>query len=248
MLEFNNQCLAIFKFGENSKLGLGTIANSGAIVVGALCGVMLKKGLPQRWQETMMQAIAFCIVIIGVQMALKTTNIVITIFSLVIGAIIGESIDIEELMRGFSLWVGNKVARSESVAAEIAKGFVNASILFCTGAMAIVGSIQDGLAGDYTTLFAKATLDGLISLIMAANLGIGVALSAVSVAVYQGSITLMAGAIEGMLSQQILAELTAAGGIMIMAIGTNMLELTKVRIANLLPGIIVSVVLAKYIL
>lgn len=229
-------------------LGLGTIANSGAIVVGALCGVMLKKGLPQRWQETMMQAIAFCIVIIGVQMALKTTNIVITIFSLVIGAIIGESIDIEELMRGFSLWVGNKVARSESVAAEIAKGFVNASILFCTGAMAIVGSIQDGLAGDYTTLFAKATLDGLISLIMAANLGIGVALSAVSVAVYQGSITLMAGAIEGMLSQQILAELTAAGGIMIMAIGTNMLELTKVRIANLLPGIIVSVVLAKYFL
>lgn len=228
--------------------GLGTIANSGAIVVGALCGVMLKKGLPQRWQETMMQAIAFCIVIIGVQMALKTTNIVITIFSLVIGAIIGESIDIEELMRGFSLWVGNKVARSESVAAEIAKGFVNASILFCTGAMAIVGSIQDGLAGDYTTLFAKATLDGLISLIMAANLGIGVALSAVSVAVYQGSITLMAGAIEGMLSQQILAELTAAGGIMIMAIGTNMLELTKVRIANLLPGIIVSVVLAKYFL
>lgn len=229
-------------------LGLGTIANSGAIVVGALCGVMLKKGLPQRWQETMMQAIAFCIVIIGVQMALKTTNIVITIFSLVIGAIIGESIDIEELMRGFSLWVGNKVARSESVAAEIAKGFVNASILFCTGAMAIVGSIQDGLAGDYTTLFAKATLDGLISLIMAANLGIGVALSAVSVAVYQGSITLMAGAIEGMLSQQILAELTAAGGIMIMAIGTNMLELTKIRIANLLPGIIVSVVLAKYFL
>ena len=229
-------------------LGLGTIANSGAIVVGTLCGVMLKKGLPQRWQETMMQAIAFCIVIIGVQMALKTTNIVITIFSLVIGAIIGESIDIEELMRGFSLWVGNKVARSESVAAEIAKGFVNASILFCTGAMAIVGSIQDGLAGDYTTLFAKATLDGLISLIMAANLGIGVALSAVSVAVYQGSITLMAGAIEGMLSQQILAELTAAGGIMIMAIGTNMLELTKVRIANLLPGIIVSVVLAKYFL
>lgn len=229
-------------------LGLGTIANSGAIVVGALCGVMLKKGLPQRWQETMMQAIAFCIVIIGVQMALKTTNIVITIFSLVIGAIIGESIDIDELMRRFSLWVGNKVARSESVAAEIAKGFVNASILFCTGAMAIVGSIQDGLAGYYTTLFAKATLDGLISLIMAANLGIGVALSAVSVAVYQGSITLMAGAIEGMLSQQILAELTAAGGIMIMAIGTNMLNLTKVRIANLLPGIIVSVVLAKYFL
>lgn len=228
--------------------GLGTIANSIAIVIGAVCGSFLKKGLPEKWQETMMSGIALCIVIIGVQMALKTTNIVITIFSLVIGAIIGEIIDIEEAMKRLGIFIGSKVSNSESTAAAIAKGFVNSSILFCTGAMAIVGSIQDGLAAEPATLYAKATLDGLISLIMAANLGIGVALSAISVGVYQGSITLMAGSIESFISPAILAELTAAGGIMIMAIGTNMLNITKVRIGNLLPGILVSIILAKYFL
>lgn len=228
--------------------GIGTMANCIAIIIGGLLGTIIKKGLPEKWQETMMQGIAFCIVIIGVQMALKTTNIIITIFSLVLGAIAGEMIDIEGKMNRLGKWVGTKVSKSESGSAQVAKGFVNSSILFCTGAMAIVGSIQDGLVGDYSTLFAKATLDGLISLIMAANLGIGVALSAFSVGAYQGSITLLAGLIEGYISSGILAELTAAGGIMIMAIGTNSLNITKVRIGNLLPGILVAVVLAKYFL
>jgi len=227
---------------------LGTMANSVAIILGALCGVVLKKGLPEKWQETMMSGIALCIVIIGVQMALKTTNIVITIFSIVIGAIIGEIIDIEGGMQHLGIFIGSKIAKNEGAAAQIAKGFVNSSILFCTGAMAIVGSIQDGLIADHATLFAKATLDGLISLIMAANMGIGVALSALSVGIYQGSITLMARAIESLISNTILAELTATGGIMIMAIGTNMLNITKIRIGNLLPGIIVVVFLAKYFL
>jgi len=228
--------------------GLGTIANCIAIVVGAVCGSFLKKGLPEKWQETMMSGIALCIVIIGVQMALKTTNIVITIFSLVIGAILGEIIDIEEAMQRLGINIGNMVAKNETGAASIAKGFVNSSILFCTGAMAIVGSIQDGLVAEHATLYAKATLDGLISLIMAANLGIGVALSAISVGIYQGTITILAGAIEGLMSTTILAELTAAGGIMIMAIGTNMLNMTKVRIGNLLPGMFVAVILAKFFL
>lgn len=226
--------------------GLGTVANCIAIVIGGILGTIIKKGLPEKWQETMMNGIAFCIVIIGIQMALKTTNIVITIFSLVIGSVLGEILDIEGGMSNLGKWIGAKVTKNESASAAIAKGFVNASILYCTGAMAIVGSIQDGLAGDPATLFAKATIDGLISLIMAANLGIGVALSALSVGIYQGGITLMAGLIESYISQVILAELTAAGGIMIMAIGSNMLNITKVRIGNFLPGIIVAVVLAKF--
>lgn len=226
--------------------GLGTVANCIAIVIGGILGTIIKKGLPEKWQETMMNGIAFCIVIIGIQMALKTTNIVITIFSLVIGSVLGEILDIEGGMSNLGKWIGAKVTKNESASAAIAKGFVNASILYCTGAMAIVGSIQDGLAGDSATLFAKATIDGLISLIMAANLGIGVALSALSVGIYQGGITLMAGLIESYISQVILAELTAAGGIMIMAIGSNMLNITKVRIGNFLPGIIVAVVLAKF--
>ena len=140
--------------------GLGTIMNCAAIVVGSLVGVVLKRGLPEKWQQTMMSGIALCIVVIGLQMAMKTNNIIITICSLVIGAIIGESVDIELRMQRLGDWVGGKVAKGDaSVAAKIAEGFVNASILFCTGAMAIVGSVQDGILGDHTTLFAKGTLD-----------------------------------------------------------------------------------------
>ena len=227
--------------------GLGTIMSCVCIVVGSIMGVVLKRGLPQKWQETMMNGIALCIVIIGIQMAMKTNNIIITICSLVIGAIVGENIDIELRMHRLGQWVGDKVAKGDaSVAGKIAEGFVNASILFCTGAMAIVGSIQDGILADHTTLFAKGTLDGIISLILAANLGVGVLFSAVSVGIYQGSITALAGVVEPYVTPQILAEVTASGGVMIMAIGTNMLNVTKIRIANLLPGMIPAAILAMY--
>lgn len=227
--------------------GLGTIMNCVAIVVGSLLGVVLKRGLPEKWQQTMMSGIALCIVIIGVQMALKTGNIIITIVSLAVGAMLGEIIDIERRLQALGDWIGGKVAKGDaSVAAKIAEGFVSASILFCTGAMAIVGSIQDGLLADHTTLFAKGTLDGIISLILSANLGIGVMLSAISVGLYQGGITLLAGVVEPYVTTTVLAEVTAAGGVMIMAIGTNMLQVTKIRIANMLPGMIPAAILAAY--
>ncbi len=227
--------------------GLGTIMNCVAIVIGALVGVVLKRGLPEKWQQTMMSGIALCIVIIGIQMAMKTNNIIITIVSLALGALGGEVIDIELRLQRLGDWVGAKVAKGDaSAAAKIAEGFVSASILFCTGAMAIDGSILDGLLADHTTLFAKATLDGIISLILGANLGIGVMLSSISVGIYQGSLTLLAGVVEPYVTPNVLAEITAAGGIMIMAIGTNMLQVTKIRIANMLPGLIPAAILAMY--
>lgn len=226
--------------------GLGTLVNSLAIFAGAVLGVVLKKGLPQKWQETMMGGIALCIVVIGVQMALKTQNIVIVIFGLVLGSIIGEIINIEGAMNTLGQCLGKKIAGKDgSAAAAVAEGFVSASVLFCSGAMAIVGSIQDGLAADHTTLLAKATLDGLISLVFSANMGIGVALSAFSVAVYQGAITLLSGFVGPLITEAMLAELTAAGGVMIMAIGTNMLHLTNLRVGNMVPGMFVAAVLAK---
>lgn len=224
--------------------GLGTLANCCAIIIGALLGVFCKRGLPEKWQETMMSSIALCILIIGVQMALKTQNIIIVIFSLVLGAIAGEIIDIEGAMNRLGKYLGNKLSSGDSsAAAAIGAGFVNASILFCSGAMAILGSIQDGLAADHTTLFAKATLDGLISLILSANLGIGVILSALSVGIYQGSITLLAGFIGPLVTDAMLTEITASGGIMIMAIGCNMLKISSIRIGNLLPGMLFAAVL-----
>ena len=224
--------------------GLGTLANCVAIIIGALLGVFCKRGLPEKWQETMMSSIALCILIIGVQMALKTQNIIIVIFSLVLGAIVGEILDIESAMNRLGQYLGNKLSQGDgSAAAAIAAGFVNASILFCSGAMAILGSIQDGLAADHTTLFAKATLDGLISLILSANLGIGVILSALSVGIYQGSITLLAGVVGPLVTEAMLTEITASGGIMIMAIGCNMLKISSIRIGNLLPGMLFAAVI-----
>lgn len=226
--------------------GLGTLVNSGVIILGSLIGLLLKRGLPEKWQETMINSIALCVFIIGIQMAMKTDNIIIVIISLVIGSIIGEIIDIEEGMNGLGAWLGSKLSKEScSTAGQIAEGFVNSSILFCTGAMAIVGSIQDGLSGDCSTLFAKATLDGIIALILTANVGVGVMLSAITVGVYQGSITLMAGFVEPYITEVILQEITASGGVMIMAIGTNMLRITKIRIGNMLPGMLVAAVLAS---
>lgn len=226
--------------------GLGTLVNSGVIILGSLIGLLLKRGLPEKWQETMINSIALCVFIIGIQMAMKTDNIIIVIISLVIGSIIGEIIDIEDGMNGLGAWLGSKLSKeSGSIAGQIAEGFVNSSILFCTGAMAIVGSIQDGLSGDCSTLFAKATLDGIIALILTANVGIGVMLSAITVGIYQGSITLMAGFVEPYITEVILQEITASGGVMIMAIGTNMLRITKIRIGNMLPGMLVAAVLAS---
>lgn len=227
--------------------GLGTAANVAAIFIGSLLGLLLKKGLPEKWQQTIMSGIALCILVIGIQMALQTGNIIITIVSLVIGSIIGESVGIEKNVNLLGDWVGKKVASGEASAAKkIAEGFVSASLLFCIGAMAVVGSIQDGLGGDHTTLYAKATLDGIISLVLAANMGVGVMLSAVSVGLYQGCITLAAGFVEPFITSDVLKEITAVGGVMIMAIGTNMLHMTEIRISNMLPGIIVAAVLAEF--
>lgn len=227
--------------------GLGTLVNVAAIIAGAVVGLLVKRGLPENWQQTMMSGIALCIFVIGLQMALATENIIITVVSLATGAIIGEALDIEARLNQLGNWVGSKAAgKEEGAAKRIAEGFVSATLLFCIGAMAVVGSIQDGLAGDHTTLFAKATLDGIISVILSANLGIGVMFSSVSVGLYQGAITALAGFLEPYVAGGVLTEITAAGGVMIMAIGTNMLNITKIRISNMLPGIITAALIGTY--
>ena len=227
-------------------VGLGTLVNSGAILAGAGAGLLLRRGLPEKWQESIMQGVALCIIVIGVQMAFKSENIMVVIFSIVLGAIVGEGIDIDTKLQRFGDWIGSKLIGGHDAGAAkvIGEGFVAASLIYCVGAMAIIGSLQDGLKGDTTILFAKSTLDGIIAIILTANLGIGVALSAVLL--YQGTLTLLAGVLEPVLTTSILNEVTATGGMLIMAIGVNMLKVVQIRISNLLPavlwaGIIVAV-------
>lgn len=228
--------------------GMGTIANAAAIVGGTLIGLLLKRGLPEKWQQTIMQGVALCIFVIGLQMAVKTANIVIVVVSLVIGSIIGEALDIDGNLQRFGDWVGAKLysGKSGGAAGKIAEGFVSATLIFCTGAMAVVGSLQDGLKQDPTILYAKSTLDCIISVILAANMGVGVALSAVSVFLYQGSITVLAGFLQPVMTEAVLNEVTSCGGVLIMAIAINILKLLQIRIGNQLPAVLVVGIIAYY--
>lgn len=228
--------------------GIGTAANVLAIIAGALLGVILRRGLPERVEKILVEAISLAVVVIGIQMALKTQNILIAVVSLAIGAVVGEIIDINEGFNRFGKWAGDKIAHGdEAVGAKVALGFVTASLLFCPGAMAVIGAIQDGLANDAATLYAKAILDGIFAVVMAANLGIGVALSAVSVGIYQGTITLLAGVLEPIATPAVLAEITSVGGLMVFAIGLNLLKVTQIKVANLMPAVIPAIILAYWL-
>lgn len=227
--------------------GIGTVANAAAIVAGTVAGLVLRRGLPDKVEKTLKDAVSLAVVVIGVQMALKTTNALICVISLALGAIIGEFADLDKGFNYLGSQAGNFLAHGDaSAGSRIAAGFVSASLLFCPGAMAVIGSIQDGLVGDPSTLFVKSLLDGIFSVVMAANLGVGVALSALSVGLYQGSITLLAGVLETVATPVVLAEITSVGGVMILGIGLNLLGLTKIKIANLVPGLIPAIVLAYY--
>lgn len=228
--------------------GIGTAANVLAIIAGALLGVILRRGLPERVEKILVEAISLAVAVIGIQMALKTQNILIAVVSLAIGAVVGEIIDINEGFNRFGKWAGDKIAHGdEAVGAKVALGFVTASLLFCPGAMAVIGAIQDGLANDAATLYAKAILDGIFAVVMAANLGIGVALSAVSVGIYQGTITLLAGVLEPIATPAVLAEITSVGGLMVFAIGLNLLKVTQIKVANLMPAVIPAIILAYWL-
>lgn len=179
-------------------------------------------------------------------MAFKTANIVIVVVSLVIGSIIGEYFDIEGNLQKFGSWIASKVyhGKDGSFAAQLARGFISSTLIFCIGAMAVVGALQDGLKQDPTILYAKATLDGIISVILTANLGIGVAFSAFSVFIYQGCLTLLAAFLQTVMTEAVLNEITACGGVLITAIGINMLKILEIRISNQLPAIFIVWLLA----
>lgn len=212
----------------------GTLVNAGAIIVGSAVGLLLKRGMPVRYQQTIMQGLALPIGIIGLQMALKTNNILIVILSLAVGAFLGELLDIDTKLSGFGTWLTQKLGSQYGNAGE---GFVTASLVFCVGAMSVVGAIQDGLTGDAATLYAKAMIDGIAAIVFASTMGIGVALSGVAVLLYQGSITILAAVFGTVLSSEVITELSAVGGILIIGISILMLEIKKIKVANLLPAI-----------
>jgi hypothetical protein len=219
---------------------LGTIVNSAAIIVGTFLGILLKTGIPDRIKHTIMQGIGLSVVLIGLSMAMKTQNAIIVILSMVIGGIIGEVFGIEDRLKNTGKWLEERVGQNQG---DFTKGFVTTSLIFCVGAMAIMGALESGLTGNHTTLFAKSALDGITSIVFASSMGIGVAFSALPVFIYQGLITLTAASMKVFLTDAIIREMTATGGVLILGIGLNILEITKIKVGNMLPAIIGAVFL-----
>lgn len=215
---------------------LGTIVNTLAIIAGSLVGVLFRGGIPEKFSRTMMQAIGLAVVLIGVKTALKTDALLMVILSLAIGSMVGEFMRIEDRLEQLGHWIGSRVSKDSG---EIAKGFVSASLLFCVGAMAIVGAMESGLSGNHQTLFAKSVLDGISSVVFASTLGIGVIFSAVSVFAYQGFITLTASFLKLFLVPDVVSQMSAIGGLLIVAIGLGLLEIKKINVGNMLPAIFV---------
>jgi hypothetical protein len=214
---------------------IGTTLNVATILTGSAIGVSVGARLSERIQETVMHALGMLVLLIGVQMAMESKNFLIVMGAILVGCIVGEILRLENGLNRAGDFLQSRMAKSGNP--RFSEGFVTATLVFCIGPLAILGSIQDGLTGDIEILTVKSMLDGFASIAFAAALGWGVAFSALSILLYQGGITLFAGTLESVLNDAMIGELTATGGIIVMGIGLRLLELKQVRLANFLPAL-----------
>ncbi len=214
----------------------GTVINTLAIIAGSLLGVLLRGGLPEAYRLTVIQAIGLAVVLIGLRGAFGSDAILLVICSLAGGAVLGTALKIEERLEALGRLLERRLSRNGD---GMAQGFVTASLVFCVGSMAIVGSLESGLTGNHQTLLAKSVLDGIASVVFASTFGIGVMFSAVSVFVYQGLITLSAVLVKPLLVPEVVTQMSAVGGLLIAAIGFNLLDFQRLRVGNMLPAIFV---------
>ena len=215
---------------------LGSLVNSAAIILGGSIGLALKKGLSDRIASAVMNALALCVLYIGVSGMLKGENILITILSMVFGTLVGEWIDLDKKINQLGDEIESRVS-SDNKEHSVSNGFVTASLLFCVGAMAIVGALQSGLTGNHDTLFAKSLIDGIAAIVMASSLGIGVLLSAGLILVYEGGISLFANVLVPLLTDSVINEMTCVGSLLIVGLALNMLKLTNLKIMNYAPAV-----------
>lgn len=218
---------------------IGTIANALAIMAGGIIGLLFKNIIPERISEALLKTSGLAVIAIGISLMSAGENFTLLIISLVIGTIIGESIDIEGKLEKFGAFIESKMKNKES---NLALGFVTCTLVYCVGSMAIVGSIQSGLSGNHEILFSKAVIDGITSVSFAATMGVGVIFSSISVLVYQGTITMLASIMQSVLSPVVVNEMTAIGGVIIMGIGINFIVANRMRVGNLLPSIFLPII------
>ena len=218
---------------------LGTIVNCLTIIAGGLIGLLFRNGIPEKYNQTVMQAIGLAVILIGIKSALGCNDFVIIIVALAFGPLIGEWIGIENYLERLGNYLETKFSKKTS---SFSAGFVTASLMYCVGSMAIVGALESGLTGNHATLFAKATLDGIVGIILSSSLGIGVLFASIPVLLYQGSITLMAGLLKPLLVPAVISQMSAIGGLLIVALGLNMIREKKLKVGNMLPAVFIPLI------
>jgi uncharacterized protein len=222
---------------------MGTIINAIAIIVGGALGLLFRKGFPERISQTTLQVLGLFTLVVGLGMAIQGQELIMVLISLALGAGLGEWLDIEGRLDRFGSWLEKRL---NLTAKSPAKGFIYASLLFCVGSMAIVGSITDGLKRDPSILITKAMMDGIISIPFAASMGFGVLGSAVPVLLYQGGLTLLASKIQFFFTPAMVRELTSVGGVIVIGIGINILGLQKIRVGNFIPALVLIVLILYF--
>ena len=218
---------------------LGTIVNTLAVAAGGAIGLLLKKGIPQKITDAVMQGLALCVIFMGVSGALEGSKTLAMIVAMALGAVVGTLLDLDGRLNKLGDTIEAKMGPGGQ--GRIATGFVTASLLYCVGALAIVGSLQSGLTGDNSMLYTKSMLDFISSIVLCASLGVGVILSAVTLFLYQGVITLLAQALAPILTDAVIAEMTCVGSLLIIGMGLNMLGVTKIKIMNYVPAIFIVI-------
>ena len=224
---------------------LGPAVNAIVIVICGLVGCFLIRGVPSRFEDIIKKAIGLSIIFIGIKGAFENERVLLLLMSMVAGGAIGELVNIDGHINRLGLWAERRLGVNASGAGggkSFAKGFVTTSILFCAGSMAIVGSMQSGLAGNHEILFAKSIIDGAISVVFGASMGIGVVFSAIPVFLYQSGIVLLSMAIRDLLTPDIIREMSAVGSLVVAGIGFNLLGVKEIKVANFIPAIFVPLV------
>lgn len=222
---------------------IGVFVNVATVLIGSTLGLVFKKGISKKYSDAVMTGIGLCTVFIGISGMLKGENVLVAIISMVLGALAGTALDIDRRLNSAGDFIQKKMKKTEGSKSTVAEAFVTASLLFCVGAMTIIGSLEAGLKGDNTTLFTKSILDLFSSMMLSASLGIGVIFASLFVLVFQGGLVLLSGVLESVLTDGAIAEITCVGSLMILALGLNIIGITKIKVANYFPALIFAPVI-----
>ncbi|MGI6257784.1 MAG: DUF554 domain-containing protein [Anaerovoracaceae bacterium] len=219
---------------------IGVLVNAAGVLIGGSIGLLAKKGIPENWSQVMFKGIALCVIYIGMAGSLNGENTLVLILSMAVGTLIGQGLDLDRRLTNLANGL-EKRFKKEGDTTSVAEGFVTSSLLFCVGALTVVGSLQAGLTGNNEMLFTKSGLDFISAIIFASSLGYGVLFSAAFVLVFQGSIVLLAQVVAPFMGDAVIGEMTCAGSVLILGMGLNMLDLTKLKIMNYLPAIFLPI-------